>query len=100
MAETIRQTAEKIRKLQVQGARNVAIAAVKAIQTQAEQTQAKDKSAFLSELKESQTILAASRETESLMRNAIRFIITKAQEADTEKVAELSRLVFSTANQF
>jgi len=100
MAETVKDTAERIRKLQVQGARNVAIAAVKAIQTQAEQTQAKDKSAFLSELKESQTILAASRETEPLMRNAIRFINTKAQEADTEKVAELSRLVFSTANQF
>jgi ribose 1,5-bisphosphate isomerase len=100
MAETVKDTAERIRKLQVQGARNVAIAAVKAVQTQAKQTQAKDKSAFLSELKESQTILVSSRETEPLMRNAIRFINTKAQEADTEKVAELSRLVFSTANQF
>jgi translation initiation factor 2B subunit (eIF-2B alpha/beta/delta family) len=47
MAETIRITAEKIRKLQVQGARNVAIAAVKAIQTQAEQTTAKTKIQFL-----------------------------------------------------
>ena len=38
MSETIRTTAEKIKKLQIQGARNVAIAAVKAIQTQARQT--------------------------------------------------------------
>ena len=55
MAETIRSTAEKIRKLQVQGARNVAIAAVKAIQTHAEQTKAKTQSPFLAELKEAQT---------------------------------------------
>ncbi len=100
MAETIRSTAEKIRKLQVQGARNVAIATVKAIQTQAEQTKAKNKTAFLAELKEAQTIFSASRETEPLMRNAIRWIITQAQSADTEKVAELSKLVVSAVNQF
>ncbi len=100
MAETVKDTAERIRKLQVQGARNVAIAAVKAIQTQTEQTKAKNKAAFIAELKEAQTILVASRETEPLMRNAIRWINTKAQGTDTEKVAELSRLVSSVANQF
>ncbi len=100
MAETIRATAEKIRKLQVQGARNVAIAAVKAIQTQAEQTKQKQKLQFLSELKEAQTIFAASRETEPLMRNAIRWLITQAQSANTEKVAEFSQIVASTATQF
>jgi ribose 1,5-bisphosphate isomerase len=100
MAEIVKDTAERIRILQVQGARNVAIAAVKAIQTQAEKTRAKNKAAFLSELKEAQTIFVASRETEPLMRNAIRFINIKAQGADTEKVAELSRLVSSAANQF
>jgi ribose 1,5-bisphosphate isomerase len=100
MAETIRITAEKIRKLQVQGARNVAIAAVKAIQTQAEQTTAKSKSQFLCELKEAQTIFIASRETEPLMRNAIRWIITQAQAVKTEKVDTLSQNVVANANQF
>ena len=100
MAETIRITAEKIRKLQVQGARNVAIAAVKAIQTQAEQTTAKSKSQFLCELKEAQIIFVASRETEPLMRNAIRWIITQAQTVKTEKVETLSQNVVSNANQF
>ena len=100
MAETIREVAEKIRKLQVQGARNVAIAAVKALQTQAEQTKAKNKTQFLGELKEAQTIFAASRETEPLMRNAVRWIITQAQDASTEKVAELSKVVVSAASQF
>jgi len=100
MSEIVKDTAERIRILQVQGARNVAIAAVKAIQTLAEKTRAKNKAAFLSELKEAQTIFVASRETEPLMRNAIRFINTKVQSAGTEKVAELSRLVFSAAEQF
>jgi len=100
MAETVRSTAEKIRKLQVQGARNVAIAAVKAIQTQAEQTKAKTKTQFLGELKESQAIFSASRETEPLMRNAIRWIITQAQTASTEKVDALSKNVTSNASQF
>ena len=89
MAENVKTTAEKIRKLEVQGARNVAIAAVKAIQTQAQQTKAKTKTQFIAELKEAQTILAASRETEPLMRNAIRCLIIQAQNAETEKVAEL-----------
>ena len=100
MAETIRSTAEKIRKLQVQGARNVAIAAVKAIQTQAEQTKAKTKTQFLGELKEAQAVFFASRETEPLMRNAIRWIITQAQTASTEKVDALSQNVTSNASQF
>ena len=100
MAETVRSTAEKIRKLQVQGARNVAIAAVKALQTQAEQTKAKNKTQFLGELKESQAIFYASRETEPLMRNAIRWIITQAQTANTEKVDALIQNVTSNASRF
>ncbi len=100
MSETIRTTAEKIKKLEVQGARNVAIAAVKAIRTQAEQTKTKTKTQFMGELKEAQTIFAASRETEPLMRNAIRRLITQAQSAKTEKVAELSQTVSATATQF
>jgi ribose 1,5-bisphosphate isomerase len=100
MVETIRIAAEKIRKLQVQGARNVAIAAVKAIQTQAELTKAKNKIQFLFELREAQTIFVASRETEPLMRNAIRWIITQAQAVKTEKVETLRQNVVANANQF
>jgi ribose 1,5-bisphosphate isomerase len=98
--ETVRLTAERIRRLEVQGARNVAIAAVKAIQTLAEQTKAKNKTAFLNELKEAQAVLFASRETEPLMRNAIRWIITQTQDSSTEKVEVLSEMVASNAALF
>lgn len=100
MSEIIRATAEKIRKLQVQGARNVAIASVKAIQTQAQQSKAKTKIQFVNELKEAQNIFSASRETEPLMRNAVRYLITQAQNANTEKVDTLSNVVVSSASQF
>jgi ribose 1,5-bisphosphate isomerase len=100
MTETVQATAEKIRKLEVQGARNVAIAAVKALQALAEQTKAKNKTTFLNELKEAQATFFASRETEPLMRNAVRWIITQTQDSDKEKVDALSQTVVSNASQF
>jgi len=100
MAETVRGTVERIKKLEVQGARNVAIAAIKALQTLAEQTKAKNKAAFLNELKEAQSLLFASRETEPLMRNAVRWIITQAQDSSTEKVEVLSPMVSSNVSLF
>jgi ribose 1,5-bisphosphate isomerase len=100
MAETIKETAEKIKRLQIQGARNVAVAAVKAIQDLSENTKSKNKVQFLDELKEAHNILAKSRETEPLMRNALNFIITKSKDSKTEKVAELKKLLVSNAENF
>ena len=100
MSENIKVTAERIKKLEVQGARNVAIAAIKALQTQAEQTKAKTKAEFLAELKEAQTMLSASRETEPLMRNAMRWVITQAEEGSTEKVDALAELVSGNVGLF
>ena len=100
MAQNIQDTAEKIRKLQVQGARNVAIAAVEAIRTLAQQSQTKNKASFIAELKDAQAVLAASRETEPLMRNAMRYLIAQAQNVDTKKIEELSQIVAESAIQF
>jgi len=100
MTEAVRVTAERIKKLEVQGARNVAIAAIKALQALAEQTKTKNKAAFLSELKQAQTILFASRETEPLMRNAVHWIITQAQDSSTEKVDVLNSMVSSNVSLF
>lgn len=100
MSETVRVTAEKIKRLEVQGARNVAIAAVQSLQTLAQQTKAKNKKAFLSELKEAQALLFASRETEPLMRNAVRWVITQAQACSIEKIGALSDMIASNASLF
>ncbi len=100
MNEAIRISAEQIKKLEVQGARSVAIAAIKALQTLAEQTNAKSKISFLAELKEAQSMLFASRETEPLMRNAVHWIISQAQDSGTEQVDALSGMVSSNVSLF
>jgi len=59
--ESVQETAERIKKLEVRGARNIAIAAIEAIETLASQTKAEDKDEFLRELLEARDILFASR---------------------------------------
>lgn len=100
MNETVCVTAEKIRKLEVQGARNVAIAAIKAYETLAMQTQAKSRRDFIAELLDAQKIFYASRETEPLMRNAIRWIITRVEDSDERGVTELAHCVTSSSQNF
>jgi ribose 1,5-bisphosphate isomerase len=100
MLETINETAGRIRRLEVQGARNAAIAAVKALQTGAKQTCAKNKAEFLSELFEAQKILFAARETEPLMRNAVRWIINQVKSSKEEKIIQLTQVVSVGADKF
>jgi ribose 1,5-bisphosphate isomerase len=100
MVDSIEVTAEKIRKLQVQGARNVAIAAVQALQTLAGQTTAQTKQQLLTELREAQSLFYAARETEPLMRNGIRYVINRTQASEAEAVDDLRELVISNAGQF
>jgi ribose 1,5-bisphosphate isomerase len=98
--ETVKATAEKIRKLEVQGARNAAIAAVKALQTLSQETKTKNKTEFLAELTQAQEIIFATRETEPLMRNAIRCLIGQVKGSENEKVSELCSMMVSNADAF
>jgi ribose 1,5-bisphosphate isomerase len=100
MDESVRVTAQQICKLQVQGARNVAIAAVKALQTQAEKTKATTRKDFIAELCEAQTLLFAARETEPLMRNAVRWVITQVEDDDERNVPILARVVSVSSGKF
>ena len=100
MADSVEVTAEKIKKLQVQGARNVAIAATRALQTLAMETEAKTKQQLLAELKEAQITFNAARETEPLMRNALRYVINQTKNAPTEEIDGLRETIGATASQF
>jgi ribose 1,5-bisphosphate isomerase len=92
--------AEKIRKLEFQGARNVAIAAITATQTLANQTKARTKKEFLKELLKARETLFASRETEPLMRNAIRLIINQVEKSTEKNVRKLTETVSLASQQF
>jgi ribose 1,5-bisphosphate isomerase len=98
--ETILATAERIKRIEIQGARNVAIAAVKAVEAASRESKAKNKEAFLKELAEAREILFASRATEPLMRNAIRHIIYAVESSDSKAVAELAAVVSRVTEQF
>jgi ribose 1,5-bisphosphate isomerase len=100
LLEPIQTTAEKIKRLEIQGARNVAIAAIKAIETLAKETKAKNKKKFLKELSEAKGILFISRETEPLMRNAVRWIMSQVERSDKEKIKELAEIVASASQRF
>jgi len=100
LLEPIQITAEKIKRLEVQGARNVAIAAIKAMETLAKETKAKNKKDFLKALSEAKRILFVSRETEPLMRNAVRWIIGQVERSSKERVKELVEIVSSASQQF
>ena len=100
MHESILATAKRIKLLEIQGARNVAIAAIKAVEETAKESKAKHKDAFLNELLETKTILFSSRETEPLMRNAIRHVIHAVQSSDKESVKELAAEVSQVSDMF
>jgi len=100
MNETVSVTAERIRKLEVQGARNTAIAAVKALETLAAETKADTRKDFIAELAEAKTLLFATRETEPLMRNAVRWIISRVEDSDERKVGELAHCVGKSSQNF
>lgn len=100
MARSVCMVADRIRRLEVQGARNVAIAAIKAVEALAEETNAKTRKEFMEELKEARNVLFASRSTEPLMRNAIRWIINEVENNGKEKVDDLAKVVTSSSSQF
>jgi ribose 1,5-bisphosphate isomerase len=98
--ETVHAVADKIRRLEVKGARNVAIAAVETMTDLALKTRAKNRKAFLLELAKARAMLFASRPTEPLMRNAINWIVRNIEKCERKKVAELARIVSSCSCEF
>jgi len=100
MLESVKSTAEKIRRLEVQGARNVAIVAIKVIEELGKKSKAKNKNEFLQELLQAKEILFGSRETEPLMRNALRYIVHQVEKSEEEKPKKLTSLVSLVSEQF
>jgi len=98
--ESVNKVACRIRKLEVQGARNVAIAAVKALEEVAFQTRARNRRAFIEELVKAKDTLYASRPTEPLMRNAVRWVIGSVESRQESEVTALVRIVSSSACEF
>lgn len=91
---------KQIRRLEIQGARNVAIAAIKAIQGLASRSEAPTKKDFIRELTKAKDALFASRATEPLMRNAIRLVINRVDKSEEKNVKRLVEIVSLASEQF
>jgi len=100
LSDPIQATVKQIRRLEIQGARNVAIAAIKAIELLASQTQAPSKKDFLRELTKAKEALFASRATEPLMRNALRLIINRVDRSEEKNVKKLAEIAAQASQQF
>jgi ribose 1,5-bisphosphate isomerase len=100
MTDNLHVTVERIRRLEVQGARNVAIAAIKALESLSKETKAKTRETFMKELSEAKTLLFAARETEPLMQNAVRWVMSQVEDSDERNVCELANLVSSSSQNF
>lgn len=100
MSDPVQATVKQIKRLEIQGARNVAIAAIKAIELLASQTQAPSKKDFLRELTKAKDVLFASRSTEPLMRNALRLIINRVDRSEEKNVKKLAEIAAQASQQF
>jgi ribose 1,5-bisphosphate isomerase len=98
--EAVRATVEKIRNLEVKGARNIAIAALEVLKVVAKETRAKNREMFLDELSEAKNMLFVSRPTEPLMRNAVMFVLNTVEGSKRKKVTDLSKIVTSGSQKF
>ena len=96
----VQNTADRIKELEIQGARNVAVAAIKAVEASVKETKARTKKDFIQELLTAKKILFISRETEPLMRNAIRLIISQVEASSKENVKDLIKIVGETSQNF
>ena len=98
--ETVKSTADRIRRLQVKGARNVAIAALEELLILAEETKAKSREDFIRELSKAKALLFSSRPTEPLMRNAVSWVLCSVNCSKSKHVGDLARVVSSSVCEF
>lgn len=100
MYSSINVTANRITKLEIQGARNVAIAAITTLKESVKKTKTTNKEEFLKELNTARKIFFKTRSTEPLMRNGLRYIIQEVESSKTTNVQGFVDVVSDVANQF
>jgi len=91
--DVIEEAADRIRRLEVQGASDVAVTAVRALEEKISGLKDADYDTVTSEIDRARRILFESRETEPFMRNAIRYIEWKIKDSEWEELEELRGVI-------
>ncbi|MFA5106268.1 MAG: S-methyl-5-thioribose-1-phosphate isomerase [Candidatus Micrarchaeia archaeon] len=100
--ETVDSICSGIKSLKIQGARNVAIAAVRALAITAGESKARAPSRFYGELLEAAELLASTRPTEPMLRNSIRLVLANIEKRieKGQGVAQLKAAVKKEYSQY
>ena len=91
--EIVNETAGRIKRLEIQGATNVAINAVKALTAELLKLEQTDRDSVLTLLKEGKEILEMSRSTEPMMRNGLKYLQAQVQGARWETTSQFHQKV-------
>ncbi len=90
-------TVKKIKSLEIQGASNIAKAAVKALSSHASAIKTKNPSSFIKGLEQGKKKLFMTRPTEPAMRNMLNYILFNVKRLKSEDVKELEKAIKKTA---
>ena len=91
--EIVNETAGRIKRLEIQGATNVAINSVKALTAELLSLKQTDRDSVFTLLKEGKEILEMSRSTEPMMRNGLKYLQAQIQEAKWETTSKFHEIV-------
>ncbi|MFH1470187.1 MAG: S-methyl-5-thioribose-1-phosphate isomerase [Candidatus Micrarchaeota archaeon] len=89
----VKEICKDIKALKIQGAREVAKWAVKALAIQASESKATTVESMGGELIEVADMLAATRPTEPMMRNSLMFVFSKIKKENLKNTKELRELI-------
>lgn len=95
----VKTTARKIKALEIQGARNIAVESLKSLAVYAKNIKAKSKREFFSELKKAEKILISSRPTEPMMKNTIKYIVYMSDANELEKINDIKKTAVGYINE-
>jgi ribose 1,5-bisphosphate isomerase len=99
LLDVVEEAAGRIRRLEVQGATNVAITAVNALSEQMRLLESVDRASVSRLIEEAKEVLFSSRETEPFMRNAVRYMEWGMEGAKWGSRQELGELVHSLSEK-
>ncbi|MEK7511422.1 MAG: S-methyl-5-thioribose-1-phosphate isomerase [Patescibacteria group bacterium] len=100
LSKNIQRILFDIKSIKIQGATNVAVATLKALEREAKESTALTRSEFIKQVSIAGKLLANARPTEPMADNAVEFIIFHLNKNKSASVDELKRVVQDATNDF
>ncbi len=97
--DSFSRTLRDIETIKIQGAENVAIAAIKALKTRLRTKKYSDKKRMFSDIKEAKKLLFKTRPTEPLMRNSLNFVTHDIDDYSDSSTSEIKKMILLKVDQ-